>query len=180
MENVNKTWDTFLVLSYQSGDKKALGLLVKRWNKKLCAHAYRYTRDWESAKDITQDTWRIVITKIHLLRDANSFGSWVMTIVSRKALDFIKRKKKFVSKVNDHFFEDKLSNSEENNSQDEKILVLLNAIKSLPIEQQIVLKLFYLEAYSIKEISSITKVNENTVKTRLFRAREKMKLLITK
>ena len=56
MAKPDKIMDALLVVSYKSGDKKALDLLVKRWNHKLCFHVYRYVKDWSLAKDVTQDT----------------------------------------------------------------------------------------------------------------------------
>lgn len=169
------------MISYQSGNQKALSLLVKRHNKKICVHAYRYTKDWESARDITQDTWRIVIDKIHFLRDTNSFSSWVMTIATRNALDYIKKNKKYFKKVNEQFLERIPNSSNEIVNREEQITIMLNnAIAKLSFNQQMVLKLFYIEEYSLKEISEITKTSLNTVKTRLFRAREKMKEILKK
>ncbi|NQZ44946.1 MAG: RNA polymerase sigma factor [Flavobacteriaceae bacterium] len=60
-------------------------------------------------------------------------------------------------------------------SKEQRIARLQRAMQNLPFDQRMVLKLFYLESYSIKEISRITKVSTSTVKTRLFRAREKLK-----
>ncbi|GMN08281.1 sigma-70 family RNA polymerase sigma factor [Croceitalea sp. MTPC5] len=180
MGNPAKILDSLLVISYQSGDKKALALLFERWNKKLCVQAYRYTHDWGLAEDITQDTWRTVMAKIHLLRDADSFGSWVLTIISRKALDSIKRRKKFTKGLDENHWVNNVVDLNEAATREEQIQIVLNALTVLPADQRIVLKLFYLEEYSLKEISAITKVSVSTVKTRLFRAREKMKLLLKK
>ena len=179
MGNPNKIMDSLLVISYRTGDKKALALLVERWNKKICIQAFRYTNDWESAKDVTQDTWRTIIAKIHLLRDTNGFGSWALTIVSRKALDVVKKRQKYFKDVNEAYLENR-GDMEDSNTNEQKIQEVMKALSSLPVDQRVVLKLFYLEEYSLKEISAITKVSTNTVKTRLFRAREKMKEIIKK
>ena len=48
-------------------------------------------------------------------------------------------------------------------------------LKDLKYDERITLTLFYLEDYSIKEISKILKINENTIKTRLKRSKEKIK-----
>jgi RNA polymerase sigma-70 factor (ECF subfamily) len=52
---------------------------------------------------------------------------------------------------------------------------LLIAIKALPNDQQIVLKLFYVEDYKLKELSDTLKISMGTAKSRLFHAREKLK-----
>lgn len=179
MVQPTKILDALLVISYRGGNKKALGLLVKRWNKKFCVHAYRYTKDWELAKDVTQDTWQVIMAKIHFLKDPNSFGSWALTIVSRKAMNTIKKGRRLVrdeGKITG-LQEDTLEEFKKNDNQLSSLLV---ALSNLPPEQQMVLKLFYLQAYSIKEISEITQVSSNTVKTRLFRGRENLKKTIKK
>ncbi len=177
MGNPNKILDSLLVISYRTGDKKALGLLVERWNKKLCAQAYSYTKDWELAKDITQDTWQVIMAKIHFLKDTNRFGSWALTIVSRKAMDSIKKRQRFIRDHSSIYAKWK-NDSNENQMKEKTMQQVLKALSSLPTDQQITLRLFYLEEYSLKEISEITRVSVNTVKTRLFRAREKMKTII--
>ncbi|MDT0540224.1 sigma-70 family RNA polymerase sigma factor [Croceitalea sp. P059] len=180
MAHPTKILDSLLVLSFQRGDKKALTLLFKRWNKKICVQAFRYTNDWDLAQDVTQDTWRTVLGKIHMLRDANEFGSWVMTIANRKALDYLKSNKKYIKVSYHQELDDSCSDIYETVSKEDKINSVLIALKALPLEQRIVLQLFYLEEYSMKDISKITGVTVNTIKTRLFRAREKLKLLIKK
>ncbi|MEM1339456.1 MAG: sigma-70 family RNA polymerase sigma factor [Bacteroidota bacterium] len=175
MSRPEKIVDSLLVIAYQGGDKKAMDMLVRRWNKKVCIHAYRYVRDWELAKDITQDTWNTILAKIHRLRDSHSFGSWAITIAGRKAIHAKKKKATFEKKVSSIFWENQPKEFQENTTKDEKISRILEVFKTLSLEHQIVLKLFYLEEYSLKEISQITETSINTVKTRLFRAREKIK-----
>ncbi|BFP42564.1 sigma-70 family RNA polymerase sigma factor [Flavobacteriaceae bacterium GF1] len=175
MGKPNRIVDSLLVISYQGGNKKALDLLVRRWNTKLCAHAYRYLDDWELAKDVTQDTWSTVLAKIHMLRDSNSFGSWAMTIAGRKALDTIAKQTKRKKEVKPQFWENHETVSEPLITKEAQINGILKVMATLPLEQKMVLRLFYLEEYSLKEISAITNTSVSTVKTRLFRAREKIK-----
>ncbi len=51
MGNTNIIFDGLLVLQYQSGNKKALSLLVNRYHIKLCKHSYWYTHDIDASKD---------------------------------------------------------------------------------------------------------------------------------
>ena len=171
MGSTSKILDSFLVISYRRGDRKALGLLVERWNKKLCVQAYSYTKDWELAKDVTKDTWQVIIAKIHFLKDTNRFGSWALTIVSRKAIDSIKKRYQIIR--DDGGMLTRWGNTSDEAQIDESSLQsVMKALSNLPADQRITLRLFYLEEYSLKEISQITNVSVNTVKTRLFRARK--------
>ena len=53
-------------------------------------------------------------------------------------------------------------------------------LKDLKYDERIALTLFYLEDYSINEISKLLKTNENTIKTRLKRGKEKIKIKFLK
>ena len=55
---------------------------------------------------------------------------------------------------------------------------LLNAIQDLPKGKQDIIRLFYVEEYSLKEISSFLQIPIGTVKSRLFKAREKLKSIM--
>ena len=68
-----------------------------------------------------------------------------------------------------------MNDAEEMNKRNEQIQRLKKAISLLPSTQRMVLSLFYLENYSLKEISGILDISEGTVKSRLFNAREHLK-----
>jgi len=71
MEKKNKIVDSWLVLNYQAGHKKSMAIIVKRWHGKFCRQACYYTKDIDIARDIAQESWRVIINKIHVLEDTN-------------------------------------------------------------------------------------------------------------
>ncbi len=173
-----KVFDSFLVLQYQSGNKKALELLVSRHHKKLCRHAFWYVHDFDTSKDIVQDCWGTIINKLYGLKDPDSFGSWARRIVTRNSLVYLRRDsiiREYLKLINQTTDNDDI---EENN----KVIIqrLKKAIETLPNDQQIVLRLFYTEEYALKEIAHILEISVGTVKSRLFHAREKLKTIINK
>ena len=101
-KTTNKVFDALLVLKCQTGNKKAITLLVKRWHSRLCRQAYRYTNDIEVSKDIAQDSWSKILQKINSIKDPNSFGSWALTIVSRNAIDWQRKRKKELGNLNSY------------------------------------------------------------------------------
>ncbi len=179
MEKTHKVFDSFLVLQCQSGNKKAMTLLVKRWHARLCKQAYWYTHDLEVSKDIAQDSWNKILLKIGSLKDPNSFGSRALTIVTRNAISWLRKQKKKLEHQNafqDQY--DSVTMVDTIGSNENEAVLLKNAIKKLSNDQQIVLNLFYVEEYSIKQISEIVNVSLGTVKSRLFTAREKLKIIL--
>lgn len=179
MKKASKIFDSLLVLQCQSGNKRAASLLVKRWHAKLCRHAYWYTKDLESSKDIVQDSWSTILIKINGLKDPNSFGSWALTIVTRNTISWLRKHKKELENLNMYRNQyDEVVLDNHSNEKEKTLARLKLSIKELPIHQQVVLNLFYIEEYNIKEISEIVNVSTGTVKSRLFTAREKLKLIL--
>jgi len=152
--------------------------LVNRHHKKLCRHAYWYVHDFDTSKDIVQDCWGTIINKLHGLKDPNAFGSWAMRIVTRKSLDFLNRDSRKRENLKQHCPNNDQEDIEENRTTE--IGLLKKAIWTLSEDQQVVLRLFYTEDYSLKEITTILDISLGTVKSRLFHAREKLKTIIKK
>ena len=171
-----KVFDSLLVLQYQRGDKKALELLVNRHHTRFCRQAHWYVRDVDVSQDIAQECWATIISKIHSLKDPNSFGSWAMRIVTRKSLDFVKRNARNRERLKQ--YKANTGISEEDDDRSVEIKKLKEAMGTLGRDQQIVLRLFYTEEYALKEIAEILDINIGTVKSRLFHAREKLKTIL--
>lgn len=170
-----KVFDAYLVLQHQSGDKKALGLLVKKHHYGFCKHAHWYTKDIDSSKDIVQESWNVILKKLDMLRDPNSFSSWAMKIVTRKSLDYLKKQKKIREHLNTKNF---ITEAQEKEEENPILSKLKKAIKELPENQQVVLRLFYTQEYTLKEIADILEISIGTVKSRLYHAREKLKTIL--
>ncbi len=180
MKQSKKIEDSWFVAQYCKGHKKAMAVLVKRWHKKFCIQAYRYANDFDIAKDIAQDAWITILKNIHTIENPNKFGSWGVSIVTKKSIDWYRKNKRVQEKKQEIIFKERelaLDNKDisENPLIKEKLKC---AIASLSEQQQKVLKLFYIESYSIIEISEILQVSKGTVKSRLYYAREKLKTIL--
>lgn len=167
-------FDELLVLQFQSGQKIALTILVKRWHKKIIYHSYKFTKSKEASKDIAQDCWVIIFKGLHKLKDPSVFGAWVLSIVSNKSINWVRKQMKD-RKTIDEFENADRNSSIKKNTSNETELKLKNAISKLPDKQRIVLNMFYMEEYTIREISKILSLKTGTVKSRLFHAREQLK-----
>jgi RNA polymerase sigma-70 factor (ECF subfamily) len=169
--------DGKLVLEYQSGNIKALAVLVKRWHKSFCEKAFWILKDADLAKDIAQDSWKTIIDKIHKLENPESFGYWASRIMYTKSMDALRAKQRQNNFLDVYKNEkEQFEEAEADNEQIKK--EVLKAIKCLPQNQQIVLQLFYVQSYSLKEVSKILEISIGTTKSRLFHAREKLKKTI--
>ena len=179
MFNTSDESDEKLVKRVQAGDSSALPKLVNRWHKEFCNKAYWLTKDRDLSKDIAQDSWKDIIAKINDLKDPQSFKSWAFRIVFSKSFDVLRYNQRKRMELNSYAT---------NLTEDEEELVdhsdlkkkLIKDINGLPEQQQAVLRLFYVEEYSIREISKLLDISVGTIKSRLFHAREKLKRTIKK
>lgn len=80
-----------LAAAYQRGDQRSFRVLVDSLSRTLIAMAYRYTGDWEWARDLTQETWVKVHEAIHRYDPARSFTSWLYAIHRNGCLDHLRR-----------------------------------------------------------------------------------------
>ena len=174
MNNPEFKSDSFLVIDFKSGNKQALVLLVERWHKKLCEKAFWVLKDANLAKDVAQECWKMVILNINDLKDPNSFGGWISRIVYRKSLDVLNANKK-AKEIKEEYRYQQVGTIENKDFMESLEKHLLKAINALPFNQQAVIRLFYLESYSLKEISKLLDISTGTVKSRLFNARESLK-----
>jgi len=182
MKSTDKQRDEHLVLQCRAGHKSACALLVERWHQKLCKQAYFHTKDIDLSKDIAQDTWTVIFSKLDQLKAPEKFGSWALSIANRKAIDALRKQvttaeklRRFQEQNNVIEHEDTYNTGSATSPSEERVL---RAVKSLPLNQQQVVRLFYVQQYNLAEISALLKVSKGTVKSRLFYAREKLKELI--
>ena len=169
--------DEKLINRYKSGDKKALAVLVKRWHKLFCDKAYWLTKDKDVAKDIAQDSWAIIIDKIEDLKDPKQFKYWAYRIVCNKATDWLRLQTKH-KEITIRYKVEIESNDTKYSENEQLKQKLLKAINDLSIPQKEVVRLFYIESYSLKQISELQEISLGTAKSRLFHAREKLKTIL--
>ena len=182
IEKQHNNKDTKLVIAYQSGHKKAFAALVKRWHLQFCKFAYCYVKDADIAKDIAQECWTIIYKKLDTLHQPEKFKSWAISIVNRRAIDWIRASNRERHKLHLLYEEAPKVSSilEENTDQQEKKIRLKAAIEKLTVQQKTIIDLFYTQEYSLNEISELLHISVGTAKSRLFHAREKLKSILKK
>ena len=146
-----------------------------RYQDKMYSVCMSILKNKAESQEATQDTF---LKAFKALKDYNAdskFSSWLYKIAYRTSLDYIRKRKKTSDLdtieggmlTSDESKTDSLENKELSN-------LLLNAMDSLPEEEAVVLRMFYLEEMSIKELEEITGLSKSNVKVKLFRARKKM------
>lgn len=170
-----------LIEAVKTGDKNAFAQLYEEFYKLAYFFAYKLCRNEADAKDAVQDTFIEVHRSIHTLKENAYFKAWLYKIVHSKCKKIF-RKNKYITI---DFEDEPLINSIEEErieftpeqmvhfTNDKEVLDSL--IEQLPKSQAVIITLFYLEQFSIKEIADILEIPIGTVKSRLSYGRSYLK-----
>lgn len=131
--------------------------------------AYHYVRNESDAMDIVQEAAYKAILKSNTLKSPEFAGTWISRIVINEAYTLLRRKQKEMASTNEP------ERAWEDQYQD---LDLQQAISQLREEEQTIIYLRYFEDCQLDEIAQITQENLSTVKSRLYRAMNKLKIAL--
>ncbi len=160
----------------RQNDNEARRALFEAFYGRTFAVVYNILRRRENAEDITQDAFIKAFQSIDQLQDQAKFGAWLTVIASNLARNYLKREKKII--LTDELPETS-TGSFSNDTEEEALRGLeidrvRKAIRKLPPEQYQVVVLQYYHDLKVEEIASMLGIRAGTVKSRLFRAREKL------
>lgn len=170
----DQIFDELLVIRCQQQDREAVGLLWKRWQPKVLKWSFSFLNNQDEAYEIAQESWISIFKSIHRLSDPAMFRFWAYRIVQRRSADFIKSQQRARQAAKESAADNPVTTQAEGDKED-NVSVMLKAIKELPVLHQEMLRLFYLEKFSVKMISQFLELPEGTVKSRLFYARKELK-----
>lgn len=175
---MSKITDRTLILQLQQGDFEALGTLYDRHRQMVYRTALMITGDNQAADDLLQDVF------LRLFRFAAHFDlerplePWLYRMTTNLSYDWVKRRRSLASSLED--LADWLSSGGKNppyeslEAQDQWAQVQ-SAISALPLNQRVVVVLYYLNDLSIQEIAEILEVPVGTIKSRLHYGRLALK-----
>jgi RNA polymerase sigma-70 factor (ECF subfamily) len=167
--------DKILIQHYLSWDEWALEKLLEKHLQNIFSACYRVCLDETDANDISQNVLIKIIKNLKKFWFKSEFSTWYYRIAYNESINFLKKKKWH---VDIDLVENSIPYHEDVWKQiDEKILnkqVTAEINKLSLIERNIILY-FYYDDLKIKEISEIVDLNENTIKTKLSRAKKKLK-----
>lgn len=183
-------YELILVKKSISGDVDAFEELIKDYKKMAYNIALRVLRNKEDAEDISQEALIKVFKNINSFNMKSSFKVWLYRIVMNTCFDF-KRKKNIITYSIDKPLENdenEIMHEIPDNTYNPDIVIqnelesqmLYDSIDSLDDDFRTVIVLRDVQGLSYRDIASVLSCNEGTVKSRLNRARNKLKEIITK
>jgi RNA polymerase sigma-70 factor (ECF subfamily) len=175
------------VVSYiVKGKTELFSVIIDRYQSKVFSTAFHYTHDHEEARDLTQEILIKLYNNLQKYKGKASFSTWLYRIAVNRCIDWVRKKKlQTVSAICDGSEEeldiyDTIADSgggpEEDLIKQENAVYLRKLVEGLPEIYKTVIILYYFEDLSPQEISEIIGVPKRTIETRLFRAKNLLKL----
>ena len=169
--------DFLLIRRFINGDKSTFRSLVNMHKEKVRNLVFVTLGDAEFVDDISQDVFISVFHKLKEFRFESKFTTWLYRITINKCRDDLRKKK-----VRSIFVPIGDSDREyPTNPFSENIdipLLVRNAIEKLPEKLKVPLVLRDIEGFSYKEIANQLGTEVGTIKSRIFRARENLKIIL--
>ena len=175
--------DVELIQRILQGDQDALSPLVKKYQKGVHTLAWRKIGDFHIAQEITQDAFLTAYKKLRTLKNHNQFAGWLYVIAANLCRDWLKKSRLPMDSldITDANEVDKVSYSryvaekQKADADETRREVVKKLLQKLPESERTVMMLHYLGEMTIKAISEFLGVSQNTVKSRLSRARNRLR-----
>jgi RNA polymerase sigma-70 factor (ECF subfamily) len=173
--------DRALLDRITSGDRQALRALYGTYYHPLLRFIYRITGRLDLAQEGVNDVMLVVWRSSRSFGGRSTVSTWIMGIAYRKGLKLLAASRRWTERFSAAPFDDLIERSEPRREQsdDGDLRDLLDeALRHLSAEHRAVVELTYFYGFSYEEIAAIADCPVNTVKTRMFHARAKLRKLL--
>ena len=175
--------DAQLIQRTLQGDQDAFSPLVRKYQKGVHALVWRKIGDFHIAQEITQDAFFKAYQKLGTLKNHNQFAGWLYVIAARLCSDWFRKNPvpeqslevTDISEVNEASYSQYVAEKQATEAHETRREIVKKLLQKLPESERTVMTLYYLGEMTINTISEFLGVSPNTVKSRLSRARNRLK-----
>lgn len=160
-----------LVEKAKKNDEEAFNLLILSVQKEMYLIAKSKLKNEDDIADALQETILSCYKNLKKLREAVFFKTWLIRILINECNKIYKKRRKDNISYEEQELE-KYVTTQDSSLENVNFEIL---IRNLNSDEKLILTLYYYLGYSTKEISKIIKLNENTVKSKMHRAKLKLK-----
>lgn len=174
--------DSILIARAQKGDNAAIEALLLCCEKRVYNTAFRFMGNEADALDMAQESLIKIYKKLPTYRSDASFSSWVYRICVNTCLDELRRRKKAPVPID--YIQNEAADSLEAPSPEKYAISIENkemlqiAINALGEEQKSVIILRDINGLSYEEVAECLNISIGTVKSRICRARQKLREML--
>jgi len=169
--------DYSIIRQFIDGDKSAFQILVKRHKEKVRNIIYMTMNNSALVDDIAQDVFMTVYRNLKHFRFESQFTTWLYRITVNRCKDYLRKMnvRKIFSPIEEGSEISEYPAPVESNDISR---IVTDAISKLPVKLRMPLILKDIEGFSYQEISETLNCEMGTVKSRIFRGREKLKEIL--
>jgi RNA polymerase sigma factor (sigma-70 family) len=176
----SKLSDIELIDQTLAGNQSAYADLVKRHQRFVFTLALRFTKSREDAEEVAQDCFIKAYRSLAAFGRQSKFSTWLYSIVYTTAMTHLRKKRLDTDSIDDENtylqLEDRHGGMDANLAENKSRSYYLNiAIGQLLPDDATIITLFYNGEQSLEEIGEALGMEANTVKVKLFRARQRLK-----
>jgi RNA polymerase sigma-70 factor (ECF subfamily) len=176
------TSDEDLAQAAVKGDRDSLKHLIDRYNRQAIILAYQLVGEWEDARDIAQDSFLKLLTRLQGFKGYSSFKTWFFRIIINQSLDVRRKRRRTIKPLTGIDPEDLAGPGswEREAGNQEALIGLEEALDELSPNQKAALMLRHYEGLSMKEVAEVLNCAETTARGHVFRAlkRVRQKLVV--
>jgi len=172
--------DTEIINRILKGEQSAFAVLVEKYQNYVFTLVLRFTENREDAEEIAQDVFVKAYRSLADFRGDSKFSTWLFTITRTTCLSFLRKKNLDTFSLDNERMGLQVENKESGFNanlveQKSRHAMLNRAITMLSPDDSQVLNLFYKGEQTLDEIGKIMRLDANTVKVKLHRARQRLK-----
>ena len=177
-----KTDEAELVRRVQARDEIAFREIVDRYQGKVFSIIFGILRNHNDAEDIAQQVFAKIYFSINNFDFRSSLLTWIYKITVNECYDYLRKKKVRKLVYESDFSEDETLRMEQSEPDLEKPVdallsdrdLVMKLLSKVSEEDRQLMLLKEVEGHSVEELAEMTGMNENTIKVKLFRARQKL------
>lgn len=170
-----------LISRVAEGDREAFRELYSAYEQRLYSYLIKMLSDKTEAEDLVVDTMFTVWKDAKRFRRRSKLSTWIFGIAHNKALNAIRSRARHASDQLDTATQAPDYRPTPEDSAEASVLrtKLQRALARLTAEHREVVEMTFFEGFSYEEIARIVSCPVNTIKTRMFHARKKLKELLS-
>ncbi len=178
-----KNDDVELIQRILAGDETAFANLIRKYQRQVHMHALRKIGDFHIAEDITQETFLQVYQNLETLNDPMQFSRWLYAIVNHLCIAWHRKdrlqtqplEETHISEIETDAYSRYVTVEHAKTSAETQRDLVKKLLAKLKDRDREVITLHYFEDMTSSEIGTHLGVSENTIKSRLHRARQRLK-----
>ena len=178
-----KNSDADLIQRTLEGDQQAFTALVEKYQKQIHALAWQKIGDFHTAQEIAQDAFLTAYHKLATLTHHSQFAGWLYVITNNKCKNWHRKKKLALQsleatdpiELEEVYYSEYMTRQREEAVSKKRRAIAQKLLSKLQESDRTIVNLYYIAEMTCEDIGKFLGVSPNTVRSRLHRARNRLK-----